>query len=224
MSGPGSGKGILMMSGAFPDTVYSGNEDDPVFAWLDNMGSIFWMNGKIGHFVSHDNGMTTALEGSDTLFFGMEGAIRTLEDSPIGKERGQDRDLGEMLCVNYGVRAGDVTNGLSDKIGGKTLSIGFSDGDGYGSTTITDRGEGKGMIVVFGGGLNGDTRVAAAQVISSGISYNIDADEVGFQTGTVKGTYSGTIGPADKFTDIYIFLGKVNTVYGELLRIEAADF
>ncbi|MCL1978625.1 MAG: hypothetical protein FWG60_00475, partial [Methanomassiliicoccaceae archaeon] len=54
MSEPGSGKGILMLSGAFPDTVYSGNSGDPVFSWLDSMGSIYWMNGKIGRSVSHD--------------------------------------------------------------------------------------------------------------------------------------------------------------------------
>ena len=222
MSGPGNGKGVLMLSGAFPDTVYSGSAGDAVFSWLESTGSIFWMNGRIGHLVSHDDGTTTALNGTDILFFGMDGAVRTSKDSPIGKERGQNRDIGEMLCVNYGVRAGDVTNGLSDRIGGKTLSIGFSDEDGYGSTTLTDCGKGKGMIAVFGGGLNGDTRVAAAQVISSGVSYNIDADEVGFQTGVVKGTYSGSLGPADQFTDVYVFLGKINTLYGELFKIEAA--
>jgi len=221
MSGPGSGKGILMLSGAFPDTVYTGNADDPVFTWLENMGSIFWMNGKIGRLVSHADGTTTAPEGTDTLFFGREEALRTSTDSPTGTERGRDRAIGEMLCVNLGVRAGDVTNGLNRYIGGKTLSIGFSDGDGYGSITLTDRGEGKGMIVVFGGGLNGDTRVAVAQVVSSGISYNIDTDNIEYRTGVVKGTYEGTIGPAEDLTDVYIFFGKVNTVYGKHFKLAA---
>jgi len=221
MSGPGSGKGILMLSGAFPDTVYTGSADDPVFSWLDGMGSIYWLNGKIGHTVSHADGSTTPVDDADMLFFRMDEAIRTSSDGPIGRERGQDRAIGEMLCVNYGVRAGDVTNGLNINIGGRTLSIGFSDEDGFGSTTLTDRGEGKGMIVVFGGGLNGDTRVAVAQIVASGISYNLNEDEIGFQTGTVRGTYNGTMGPADEFTEVYIFFGKVNTVFGKLSRLAA---
>ncbi|MCL2032306.1 MAG: hypothetical protein FWG96_03435 [Methanomassiliicoccaceae archaeon] len=221
MSESGSGKGILMLTGAFPDTVYSGNAADPVFTWLDNMGSIFWLNGKIGHFVSHGDGTKTKLEGTDVLFFGTDGAVRASDSDPIGKERGADRTIGEMLYVNTGVRAGDVTNGLNRSIGGNTLSIGFSDGDGYGSTTLTDRGEGKGMIAVFGGGLIADVRVTAAQVIASGISYNVDADEIVFLTGGLNGTHHGTIGPVDDFTDVYIFIGKLNTVYGKLSRFGA---
>ena len=221
MSGSGSGKGILMLSGAFPDTVYSGSAGDLVFSWLENMGSIFWLNGKIGHMVSHSDGTTTALEDTDQLFFGTDGAVRMSEDDPIGKERGSDRAIGEMLYINASIRAGEVTNGLNCNIGGKTLSIGFSDKNGYGSTTLTDRGEGKGMIAVFGGGLSPDARAATAQVIASGISYNIDADEVGFQTRSLSGTFEGTVGPADKFTDVYVFIGKVNIVYGKLSRVGA---
>ena len=219
MSEPGSGKGILMMSGAFPDTIYSGNADDPIFIWLENKGSIFWMNGMFGHSVSHADGTTTDLENTDMLFFGKEDAVRTSGGSPIGKENGRDRDIGEMLSVGLWVRAGDVTNGLNCDIGGKTLSIGFSDEDGYGSITLTDRGEGKGMIVVFGGGLNGDTRVSLAQIVASGISYNFNADEAGFLTGVVNGTYDGTIEMAEKYTDTFIFFGKVNTVYGTHIRL-----
>ena len=223
MSGPGSGKGVLMLSGAFPDTVYTGSAGDPLFTWLDDMGSIYWMNGQIGHLVSHSDGTTTALDGTDVLFFGMEGAVRTSTDNTIGMDHGQNRDIGEMLCVNNGVRAGDVTNGLNYNIGGKTLSIGFSDSDGYGSITLTDRGEGKGMIAVFGGGLIADNRVAVAQVVASGISYDTVVDDVGYQYGVVNGTYNGTVGPVGDFTSVYIFFGQINTVYGKLTSISAAE-
>jgi len=222
MSEPGNGKGILMLSGAFPDTVYSGNADDLVFTWLDDMGSIYWMNGQIGHLVSHSNGTTTTIDNSDMLFFGMDGAIRTTTSNPTGTELGHDRSIGEMLCVDNQVRAGDVTNGLNYNIGGKTLSIGFSDSDGYGSVTLTDRGEGKGMIAVFGGGLIADNRVAVAQVVASGISYATNLDNVGYQSGVVNGTNSGTI-PVGSFTNVYIYYGQVNTVYGKLFNIAAAE-
>ena len=222
MSGPGEGKGLLMLSGAFPDTVYSGSADDLVFTWLNDMGSIYWMNGQIGHLVSHSNGTTTPIDGADMLFFGMDGAIRTTTSNPTGTESGADRDIGEMLCVDNQVRAGDVTNGLNYNIGGKTLSIGFSDSDGYGSVTLTDRGEGKGMIAVFGGGLIADNRVAVAQVVASGISYATDVENVGYQAGVVNGTFNGTI-QVGSFTDIYIYFGQINTVYGKLFNITAAE-
>ena len=220
MTGPGNGKGILMLSGAFPDTVYSGDGSDQVFSWLESKGSIYWLNGKIGHFVSHNDGTQTELEGTDMLFFGMDGAVRTTAEDPIGTKRGSDRAIGEMLYVNTGLRAGDVTNGLNGNIGGKTLSIGFSDENGFGSTTLTDRGSGKGMIVVFGGRLDPDVRITAAQVIASGISYNVNADEIAFNSSRVNGTYHGSISEADRFTDVYIFIGKLHTVYGKHTRIE----
>jgi hypothetical protein len=183
------------------------------------MGSIYWLNGKIGHFVSHDDGTMTALEGTDLLFFGMDGAVRMTDEHPIGKVRGQDRAIGEMLFLNTGAVAGNVTNGLDHMAPGKTLSIGFSDEDGFGSTTLTDRGCGKGMIAVFGGDLNEDVRVTAAQLIASGISYNINMEEVVFYTSGVNGTYHGTIGQAGDFTDVYLFVGRMHTVYGKHQRI-----
>ena len=220
MNGPGSGKGILMISGAFPDTVYSGDGTDPVFTWLESNGSIYWLNGKFGHFVSHDDGTMTELENTDRLFFGSDGMIRVADENPIGTARGSDRAVGEMLYVNTGLRAGDVTNGLNENMGGKTISIGFVDENGFGSTTLTDRGCGKGMIAVFGGGLLPDVRITAAQVIASGISYNINADDVAFHSSRVNGTYQGSISDADMFTDIYIFIGKLHTVYGKHTRLE----
>gem|GEM_PF-1430226 len=225
MSEPGAGKGILMLSGAFPDTVYSGSAGDLVFTWLDNMGSIYWTNGKIGRCVSHSDGTMTGLDGTDMLFFGMDGAVRASADSMTGTLDGPDAALGEMLSVNYGIWAGHTTNGLSQYIGGKTLAIGYSDADGYNSAVLTDCGKEKGMIAVFGGTLEGDrgdTRATMAQVIASGISYRVNPDEILYTTGTATGTYNGMIDAAVDLTYVYIFIGTLNPVYGNLFDVGAA--
>jgi hypothetical protein len=74
---------------------------------------------------------------------------------------------------------------------------------------------------VIGGGLDPDARMTAAQVIASGISYNINADEVAFHSSKVNGTDHGAISGAEKFTDVYIFIGNLHTVHGKLTRISS---
>ena len=42
------GTGLVVVSGALPDTVYEGNGDDPVFGWMNAGGSLYWAGNALG--------------------------------------------------------------------------------------------------------------------------------------------------------------------------------
>ena len=54
-SGQSSTAGLVMLSGAFPSTVYTGSADDPVMKWISSGGSLFWIGNLIGAcYATHD--------------------------------------------------------------------------------------------------------------------------------------------------------------------------
>ena len=49
--------GLLVISGALPDTVYTGNADDTIFQWMSEGGSLYWLGNLIGECYATADGL-----------------------------------------------------------------------------------------------------------------------------------------------------------------------
>ncbi|MFA6710291.1 MAG: hypothetical protein WCR24_02720 [Candidatus Methanomethylophilaceae archaeon] len=202
------GYAIIMMTGAFPDTVYTGNADDALFNWLSEGGSIYWIYDAIGKYSAHS--ITTAeplseVKNYDMLFFNTAGAVNS--NTAFGSDPDSDRNIGSALNVMYN----ESTFGISTDVP-CSIDIGFVK-DGFSSVSLTKYYDGTGMICVFGGNIISDTHKYLAQTIASGISY--ETDDFLTITETVDGwtSYTLTLDTEYANPEAYISIGDI-PVYG----------
>ena len=202
------GYAVVMMTGAFPDTVYTGHPDDAVFDWLTNGGNIYWVCDAIGKYSAHQITATEPLsiiEDYDVLFFNMTGAINC--NTAFGSDPDSERDVGSALKIMYN----ESTFGISIDVP-YSINIGFVK-NGFSSVSLTKYYNGTGMICVFGGDVITDVHKYLAQTIASGISYETNNFVV--VTNTVSGETFGTLALNGEYTNpvAYIFIGDI-PVYG----------
>ncbi|MFA5451969.1 MAG: hypothetical protein WC248_00130 [Candidatus Methanomethylophilaceae archaeon] len=202
------GYAIIMMTGAFPDTVYTGDEDDILFNWLSDGGSIYWIYDAIGKYSAHDTTSAEPLseiENYDILFFNMTGAINS--NTAFGSDPDSERDIGSALNIMYN----ESTFGISTDVP-YSIDIGFVK-NGFSSVSLTKYYNGTGMICVFGGDVISDTHKYLAQTIASGISY--ETNNFVTVTETVDGwsSYTLTLDVTNTNLDAYISISNI-PVYG----------
>ena len=210
-SGGCSGAGLVMISGAFPDTVYKGSADDVVMTWISAGGSLYWVGNLIGSCYATQDSLVP-VDGYQELFFGSE----CLNDSG-GKAYGevQSNDYCSLLSLkNNQVRyAVDCS-----KIDGRSaLAVGFQSEEGYSSAALVSYG--SGMVAVIAGDYSNMQREDLAQIIASGIGP--ESHVIGTATGTVSGNASGTIAvtPASGECRAFIYLGGYYPVYCRLVQL-----
>ncbi|MFA6679348.1 MAG: hypothetical protein WCR96_02505 [Candidatus Methanomethylophilaceae archaeon] len=202
------GYAVVMMTGAFPDTVYTGNTDDTLFDWLTNGGSIYWIYDAIGKYSAHDITSTeplSAIENYDILFFNMTGAINS--DTAFGSDPDTERNIGSALKIMYN----ESTFGISVNVP-YSVNIGFVE-NGFSSVSLTKYYNGTGMICVFGGNIISDTHKYLAQTIVSGISY--ETSNFITVTDSFNGWSSYTLTIDTDYTnpEVYVSIGDI-PVYG----------
>ena len=199
-------KGLIMLSGAIPETVYNTDGTGEIVTWLNDGGRLYWAGNFLGAYVSTPTGIVKADDGYQTSFFGLDclnnsDAVRVLSDITSNNFRNtlslKNND------VKYGIETGKLT--------GNFLAVGYTDGK-YSSIVMTECG--NGMICVLGGDYSNNQRHDLAQLLSSGISFS--STEIGYAEGSVKrttvtGEITVSLSPGDYY--IYIYYGKYYPVY-----------
>lgn len=205
------GKGLVVVSGALPDTVYTGKSVDPIFQWMSAGGTLYWAGGLIGERYATEDRLVSVV-GYERLFFGSPCLNR--DDASVADDKD---DYTEMLSLasddlSYAV---DV-DGIRD--GRKALGIGYS-GDGYTSVSLVQFG--RGMVCVLAGECDRDQRCDMAQVIASGIGPATVV--VGYETVSVTGYEERTVSlqPSGGNLTAYVYIGEGEVLYGSLFVLEA---
>lgn len=214
--GTSSGTGLVCLSGVLPETVYTGHEDDPIFQWLSDGGSLYWAGNLIGYGYGTADGRIVKVENYQELFFGSE-CLNTGDADRAYEEYEGNSYLTALSLQNNHVKYGVDATKITDR---SCLSLGYQC-DGYASITAVSYG--AGAVFVFGGDYIDYQRYDMAQVIASGIGP--DSKIVKVVTGEVRGTAEGTVTVETDSTDLsaYIYLGGYYVVYGTYCSLEQAD-
>lgn len=203
------GSGLVVVSGALPETVYTGKSTDAIFGWMDAGGSLYWAGNALGMNYATPNGLVP-VDDYQELFFGGE-CLYTGDDNKAYNEVSSNGFRGALSLMNN-----DIRYGVNPELVGqdrRSLCIGY-ESNGYCSIGMVQHGEG--MICVFGGQLSNFQRYDIAQVIAAGLSPWSELLDV--RTGEVtRGSVSDTIeGLPDENVSVYIYLGGYYPVYGKL--------
>lgn len=205
-----SGKtGILVISGALPDTVYTGKESDIVFDWLSDGGSLYWLGNLLGSCYATEDGLHE-VPNYQSLFFGAECLNSGTTDAAFDEVDGNGYTHALSLksnSVKYAVNP-DLVQSRD------CLAIGFTE-DGYASIAMVEFG--SGMICVLGGDYSTYQYNDLVQIISSGLGPQ--SRIVAMESGTVtNGNVTGTI---DRISgsnlSAFIYLGGYYPVYSKLI-------
>lgn len=210
-----SGYGLIMISGAIPDTVYDGTSASLLLTWISNGGSFYWAGNTIGKYIGHSDGSVTETAGYDVLFLGASDCINTQvqEEKRRGGAAYSDvtsNDLRYALHLkNNNILYGIETSKLA---AGTYLELGFTE-NGYSS--IVFKQNGSGQVCVMAGDYSNHQRMDLSTVIAAGICWSTSI--VDWTSGTVsKGTASGQFNTSLSSGDqsIFLMLGGDFAVYG----------
>ena len=198
-------KGLLVMSYALPESIYSGSDDSLLFDWIEQGGYLYWMSSPAGMFYHGENGLVT-VDNNQELFFGKD--CMNMDDVITGPSSPMYADgLTDALALKWNrMLYGLDTSGLEGAV-----SMGFSQ-DGYSSVSMVPFGDG--MVCVLGGTQDKYQREDMAQIIASGVScYSqvIDTWSGDVTRGTAGSSFEV---PAGADISVYVFIGGVYVVYG----------
>ena len=201
--------GIVVISGALPETVYTGNGSDLVFSWMNSGGSLYWLGNLIGSCYATQDKLVYVQDYQE-LFFGSE-CLNT--DGPKKAYGEIDGYCKAMSMVNTDLKY--AVNGSLLPTDTKHVDIGFTDS---GFSTASLIGYGSGMMCIISGDYSNNQRNDLAQIIASGIGP--ESEIVAIEEGTVtRGSISGTIGCSGENLSAFIYLGGYYPVYCKLFRL-----
>jgi hypothetical protein len=216
-------KGLLVISGALPDVIYTGSSADLIFQWLGGGGRLYWAGNILGKYYSTTSGLVDvpATTEYQKLFFGMDCLnTDTSGDGFVSNDftGGPTADLRYDLSIkNNRIKYG-VDTTILDSNSVNYRAFGYSDdANRYASIVLTEYTGGKGMICVLAGDYSRNQRSDLVQVISSGVDHSTNI--LGTADGSLRyGTCTGEIdvGPLVPNMTAYIYLGGYYQVYGRL--------
>jgi hypothetical protein len=210
-------RGLIVLSGALPDTVYEGNATDAIFEWISAGGSLYWAGNLLGaYYATADGNVHQVSEAFDyeEAFFGVTGCLNKGDENP---------ELQDLMANDYRFSLSLMNNrikyGLNGTLfaAGHALAVGYTDGT-FASALLV--GSGNGMICVIAGDYSSNQRHDLAQIVASGIC-NV-SESVGNVSGEIKrGTVNGTtdVNNGEGFDagtnySAYVYYGGYFTVYG----------
>ncbi|MDR0888166.1 MAG: hypothetical protein LBM39_03160 [Candidatus Methanoplasma sp.] len=202
-------KGLLVMSYALPEKIYSGSADNLIFEWLSGGGTLYWAGTQIGAYYTGNDGLT-AVDNGQELFLGTK-CVNT--DGPnIAYSKIDAEGLTDALSINWN----RVDYGLEmDKLPGATFA-GYSE-NGYASLSFLPFG--KGTVVVIGGEYNRHQCDDISQLVAAGIT--AFTSMAGVEEGSVtRTTVEGRIQPPEGSSDVslYVYIGGDYTVFGKVFH------
>jgi hypothetical protein len=220
-------KGLVVISGALPDTIYTGSPADPIFDWLGGGGRLYWLGNMLGKYYSTGSGIedvSRSVPNYQELFFGVE----CLNTDTAGKGFVSNDFTGgpiDNLRYDLSLKNNRVKYGVNTAVIGSSgvnyRAVGYSDDNNEcTSIVLAEYAGGKGMICVLAGDYSRNQRSDLVQVISSGIDHSTEV--LGVAHGSVKhGTFEGKIdvGPPVSNMTAYFYLGGYFSVYGRLFSL-----
>lgn len=202
-------KGLLVMSYALPDSIYSGTADDLLLKWIGLGGYLYWMSSPIGMFCYDGSGLAP-VNGSQELLFGKE--CMNLGETDIAYSVTDCGGLTKALALKWN----RVRHALDPSDIDGALSMGFSE-DGYSSISMVPFG--SGMICVLGGNYERQQCDDAAQIIASGISCYSKILWIGEGSITRETIELRQEIPPDAGNiSVYISIGGYYVTYGRLIQ------
>jgi hypothetical protein len=200
--------GLIVLSGALPDTVYQGNASDTIFNWLQDGGRLYWAGNLLGAFYSTTDDIIDVPAGYQTLFFGSE--CLNIGDTERAMSDVTTNDLRHTLSLmNNNVKYGIDVTGIS----GTYLEMGYTE-EGYSSIVMTEFG--NGMICVLAGDYSNNQRHDLAQIVSSGVCHlSVPAGYAGgtIERSTVNGHIDITFIAGSNYI-AYVYYGGYYPIYG----------
>ena len=203
-------KGLLVMTYALPESIYSGRPGDLIFDWIAKGNSLYWMDSPIGKLYRSGDEIVS-VDNYQQLFFGKECVNESGVNLALSAIDGDGLTTALALKWNRTLFGLD-TSGIDDAV-----SIGFYQ-DGFSSVSMVPFG--KGMICVVGGTYDRYQCDDVSQLISSGVScYTI---VLKIESGKVKrDTVEIVFKVPDntKFLRVYVSIGGYYTVYGGAFNV-----
>ena len=210
LAGSGTGKGLVVISGALPETVYKGESSDLIFTWIHSGGSLYWAGETIGKYCGLSDGTVKAVKGDyQSLFLGESDCLNNATEDGRAYSEITDNRYSQTLSL----KNNNVLYGVKNTVAG-TLAIGYTQ-DGYASVSLTKNADG--MVCVFGGNYSNNQRMDMATVIASGICYcsqELDCNTGNVTRGTVTGSFTD-IPSVHGNLSVFIYLGGDFSVYGK---------
>ena len=204
-------KGLVVISGALPDTIYDVS-NNTIFDWLNDGGRLYWAGNFLGKYVGTPDGIQDGPSNYQDLFFGAE-CLTT--DAPFVDEDDVTNSLRKDLSLkNNDVKFAVDTSKLP--AGKNYMTAGYANGN---CSSITFVEYGDGVICVLAGDLQRTQYSDLAQIISANITYTTEV--IGNISGNVRyGNVSGVM-DVTGFTDVsvYICLGGYYPVYGRFFSL-----
>lgn len=198
-------KGLVVVSGALPDTIYS-ETSNMIFQWLSQGGRLYWAGNLLGLYSSSTSGLTE-MNDHQNKFFG----INCLNE---GEQDFASKDVtGNTLRYDLSLKNNRIRYAIDSSIleasGKQCLAVGYEE-NGYSSIVFTEYG--KGMICVLGGDLSRNMWSDLAQIISANITYVTSV--IGTTEGTERyGNVSGSMNVSGTDISVYVYLGGYYPVY-----------
>ena len=198
-------KGLLVMTYALPEGIYSGSDGDMLFEWIAEGNSLYWMDSPIGTFYRDGSGLVQVDDGQ-MLFFGKE--CVNIDGTDLALYEDNNTSLTKALALKWN----RTINGLNVSGIEGAVSMGFCQ-DGVSSVSMVPFG--KGMICVLGGAYDKNQCDDISQIISSGVSCYSNVLAIGNGTVT-RGTSNVNfmIPEGTEKIHISVLIGGYYTVYG----------
>ena len=204
---------LIFTTGTFPKEIYSGDAADPIFKWLKSGGIMYWMGGALGATYAERGSadLSNSTDG-DRLFFDNDDVVR----KEYKQIKNGDFQTGSLTDI-MGIYFTDCTSGLNtDRLKSPFLSLDYR-GEGYSAVTFVKYYDGDGMICNLGGILTHDSAVITAHTIAPMLSY--DSIILGSHTAQISKEPNGTLPAVAGMTDVFIYIGKMDVITGQLIRI-----
>lgn len=195
----GCEKGLIVLSGAPPDTVYSGKDTDTIMKWITAGGRLYWAGGAIGSCYSTKDKVIPVETDYQQLFFGVSDCLNMNGNEKAYEDDNSNQYRNALSLSSNALRYAPDTASIPDSI-----TLGYTDGK-YSSISLVRHG--SGMICIVAGDYSNDQRSDLAQMVSSNICYQ--SEMIDHKSGTVtRGSVSGICDiHASGHVSVYIYLG-----------------
>ncbi|AIZ57019.1 hypothetical protein Mpt1_c11570 [Candidatus Methanoplasma termitum] len=208
-------KGLLILSYALPEEVYSGNAEDLIFKWIDHGGYVYSMSSPLGLFYHGKEGLV-AVENGQELFFGKDcmytGMASDRPDTGVAHTVIDDGGLTAAL----GLKWNRIPFALDVSGTDGALAMGFSE-DGYSTVSMVPFGHG--MICVLGGFYERQQVDDIGQIIASGMTCY--SEILGIMNGNItrQTIHLDQEIPNDKDNvSVYVSIGGNYLTFGRLIQ------
>ena len=205
VDGAACNQAVIVLSGALPDTVYTGHDSDPILRWLSLGGRLYWAGNLLGAYYSVPGGVVEVEGDYQTMFLGAQ-CLNT-GDTEKGNVEIDNGFLEALSLAGNGTLYGADPSLLEN-----SLAVGYTDGT-YASIVLASHGEG--MVCILGGTYSDDQRSDLVQVLASGLCHEsrILFSEKGSVT---RGTVTVSTGELDRDGNVcvYAYLGGYYPVFG----------